>query len=761
MFERVNGAIAAHGSWHIDGSPARQVSNQTRRRARHRMMPLLAGSASITLLRRIGGDKDIAAMFLSPGETNPVTAIVRPAWLTRWLAATLMFLSAITPAAANRVNPPPGNPIDLGTLGGPTSDAFGVSADGTVVVGQAENGTWTHAFRWTAAGGMVDLGDMAGAGGGNSFAYGVNADGTVVVGNTDTGNGSFAFRWTQAGMISLGAFPNGAGSNANAVNADGTVVVGQAHDGNFNRAFRWTPGGGMFDLGTLPGGFTSSATGVSGDGSIVVGESDDSTVSLPKRAFRWTQGTGMVTLGTLNGGDESRATAISSDGTVIVGYGGDGNDGNWQRAFRWTQATGMVSLGTLGGLTSAAKAVNADGTVIVGNSNDGNSQLGFRWTQATGMISVDQWLRNNGVTLNNDVTLTATGVSANGSVVVGTLQNGNAYIARGPVPVQTPAGGTGTTPPTTTTAGIIDVTNYQQSLAASPRLTPQIQNADLVMNGAHSSPLFMLLDAGQSSAWFTGDGGYANGASYRGGLGAGEFGFGRGLDGGWTVRVAGGGQYARMDTANAGNSVFSSGYVAPDVSYAAGNGVAATLSGYFNWGKADIRRGYLNGSANDSSFGSTATQTYGVRARVDWQDAFKLASTGISPFVSYTYLNSQMNGYTETGGSFPVRFDGSREISNTVRIGADAKTPLTDTFDLVIRLEYGRRFEKSGAGVSGQILGLSAFSLDGASVQQDFLRGGIGVSYKLGNGDGLVMVNSSNQTGKNTTWVSASYRVKF
>ncbi len=164
-----------------------------------------------------------------------------------------IFLSAITPAAALQGNPPPGNPIDLGTLGGPTSDAFGVSADGTVVVGQAENGTWTHAFRWTAAGGMVDLGDMAGAGGGNSFAYGVNADGTVVVGNTDTGNGSFAFRWTQAGMISLGAFPNGAGSNANAVNADGTVVVGQAHDGNFNRAFRWTPGGGMFDLGTLPG----------------------------------------------------------------------------------------------------------------------------------------------------------------------------------------------------------------------------------------------------------------------------------------------------------------------------------------------------------------------------------------------------------------------------------------------------------------------------------------------------------------------------
>ena len=120
-----------------------------------------------------------------------------------------------------------------------------------------------------------------------------------------------------------------------------------------------------------------------------------------------------------------------------------------------------------------------------------------------------------------------------------------------------------------------------------------------------------------------------------------------------------------------------------------------------------------------------------------------------------------MDGYTETGGSFPVRFNGSRETSNTVRIGADAKTPLTDNLDLVTRLEYGHRFEKAGAGVSGQILGLSAFSIDGASVQQDFLRGGIGVSYRLGQGDGLVMLNTSNQTGRNVTWVSASYRLKF
>jgi probable HAF family extracellular repeat protein len=42
----------------------------------------------------------------------------------------------------------------LGTLGGDWSEAFGVSADGSVVVGVAQNAAgYDRAFRWTAEGG--------------------------------------------------------------------------------------------------------------------------------------------------------------------------------------------------------------------------------------------------------------------------------------------------------------------------------------------------------------------------------------------------------------------------------------------------------------------------------------------------------------------------------------------------------------------------------------------------------------------------------
>ncbi len=664
----------------------------------------------------------------------------------------LAVSSVATGALAGSVTTP-GSYADLGTLGGTSSYASGVSADGTVVVGQA----WTtndiagHAFRWTASNStMANLGTLGGI---DSAANGVSADGSVVVGRSYTTNNAAqrAFRWTAATntMVDLGTL-GGADSAANAVNADGSIVVGTAYTTNnaAQRAFRWMAATNtMADLGTLGGAF-SFAWGVNADGSVVVGEAFKAGDAV-SHAFRWTASTNtMADLGTL-GGANSVAQGVNADGSVIVGNS-DTSNGIASHAFRWTATTNSMSdLGTLGGTYSAAQGVNADGSVVVGTANTTNdaAQRAFRWTQASGMISVDDWLRRQGVTLNHDVTQSANGVSANGNVIVGQLENNHAFIARGAT--------------TVTTAGLMDVSNFQQSLVSAPRVSGQLQNADVAINGAHSSPLFMLLDAGQSSAWFTGDGGYASTKTAQGGLGAGEFGFGRGLEDGWTVRLAGGGQYSRMDTQNGGNATVASGYIAPDVSHVFGGSLVATLSGYFNWGKADIRRGYLNGSANDSSFGSTSAQTYGVRARVDWQDAFKISSTGISPFVSYTYLNSQMDGYTETGGGFPVRFNGSRETSNTVRIGADAKTPLTDNLDLVTRLEYGHRFEKAGAGVSGQILGLSAFSIDGASIQQDFLRGGIGVSYRLGQGDGLVMLNTSNQTGRNVTWVSASYRLKF
>ncbi|BAQ75017.1 outer membrane autotransporter barrel domain-containing protein [Pseudomonas sp. Os17] len=164
--------------------------------------------------------------------------------------------------------------IDLGTLKADNSGdslATAVSGDGSVVVGQSDIDTDSnvqHAFKYTDANGMTDLGTLGGT---SSQALGISADGQVVVGSSETiTGGTQAFKHTDAnGMVELGSW--GGDSSASAASADGRVVVGFAitAEGD-NHAFRHTDADGMIDLGTL-GGQHSAATAVSADGNIAVG----------------------------------------------------------------------------------------------------------------------------------------------------------------------------------------------------------------------------------------------------------------------------------------------------------------------------------------------------------------------------------------------------------------------------------------------------------------------------------------------------------
>ena len=69
--------------------------------------------------------------------------------------------------------------IEGGNFSG--QQARGVSTDGSVIVGFSDSAEGAQAFRWTADLGMVGLGDLDG-GSFVSRAYGVSGDGSVVVG---------------------------------------------------------------------------------------------------------------------------------------------------------------------------------------------------------------------------------------------------------------------------------------------------------------------------------------------------------------------------------------------------------------------------------------------------------------------------------------------------------------------------------------------------------------------------------------------------
>lgn len=136
--------------------------------------------------------------------------------------------------------------------------------------------------------------------------------------------------------------------------------------------------------------------------------------------------------GTANGG----AYAISANGEVVVGYSSSTN-GN--EPFRWTSSGGMVGLGDLpgGGFGGAAQAVSADGSVIVGQGMADGGNRAFAWDATHGMQSLTDLLLAAGVNLTGWTLTAATGVSADGTVIVGDgTHNGNmeGWIATLPNP---------------------------------------------------------------------------------------------------------------------------------------------------------------------------------------------------------------------------------------------------------------------------------------------------------------------------------------
>jgi probable HAF family extracellular repeat protein len=302
----------------------------------------------------------------------------------------------------------------LGQLpGGLESEALGVSADGTVVVGTAINSDgFRRAFRWTESDGMQDLGTLGGV---LSIGNAVSADGQTIVGySSNDRNQLLAFRWRNGQMTALGTLSSVVWGEAYGVSADGSVIAGHSWWGSNFRAARWQ-GNTVTNLGTLPGAIASRAWGVSGDGQVIVGASFFSGSGLPEaRAVRW-QGTTIQQLGELAGYRRSWAFAASHDGLVIVGFAYADNESAPSTSIRWVngqpQNLGWLPLNGADG--SIAYGVSGDGSVVVGNS-DGRA---YRWTETRGMENLNTVYAS--LLADGSQLYSAQAISADGRFIVG------------------------------------------------------------------------------------------------------------------------------------------------------------------------------------------------------------------------------------------------------------------------------------------------------------------------------------------------------
>ncbi len=391
--------------------------------------------------------------------------------------------------------------INIGTLPGYVNSwGTATSANGNVVVGSSQSsGGPFHAYRWVYGVGMQDLGVATGSYVMNSSnAYGVSADGSVVTGNNSYYFGSpiAGFRWTTSSAIalldptftpfdqrpygisgnggwivgrnipgdavrwsvgtgyqSLGLLAGYTTTNANDANFDGSIIVGDT--GNGGPAWRWVSGSGMSALPAIAGYSRGSALAVSADGNYVAGRNVDNV--LPSRAFRWVNGVGTSNLGVPPGFVHSEGRGISDNGLRIVGQAApqltvQPTD---RVATIWTPYTGgkprdlnwllpLIGVDTTGWQLTEGNAISGDGRVLVGTGYFNGAQrawtlrdfdcfvplhdpeLPLSFTYCQGNVA---YMQVNPISLDGPVTVTW--YRNNVAVVNGPTGNGSTYFGQG------------------------------------------------------------------------------------------------------------------------------------------------------------------------------------------------------------------------------------------------------------------------------------------------------------------------------------------
>jgi uncharacterized membrane protein len=323
---------------------------------------------------------------------------------------------------------------DLGPLATDATSAGHPTVNNASVVQVAGQNSNDRAYLWDSVHGSLDLGTVGKDA--ESAATGINDSGQVVglsytetlKTNRKSGNSYYAdtslhaFLWTGAGgmqNIGNGNIPSG-------INSSGEVV-GTLN--NNQEAALWSRGH-WTGLGTL-GGSTSDGFGINDYGQAV-GISDVPAPSgwTIQHAFLWTPTTPggttgtMTDLGALNntlGFDTSGAYAINGQG-LVTGETIVSNSG-WYHAFVWAPSspngtTGtMTDLGALDGAYSSGSSINSSGTVVGGSTDGSAGSHAVIWQKGpSGYTMADL---NTLIPAGTGWTLTSAGsINNNGQIVV-------------------------------------------------------------------------------------------------------------------------------------------------------------------------------------------------------------------------------------------------------------------------------------------------------------------------------------------------------
>lgn len=309
----------------------------------------------------------------------------------------------------------------------------------------------------------------------------------------------------------------------------------------------------------------------------------------------------------------------------------------------------------------------------------------------------------------------------------------------------------------------ITISDLSSSLISNATaLSSLIVSNGVMINGAHSRPLSRRVAEGQKTFWAAGDWGADNHEARDGSVGLLEIGIGHNY-GLVQLNLSLGYVGSDQDLVFDGEMEHRGKYVLVEgiVPISGIKGLYATIGAFSQWGDLDTRRGYDTGTI-EYSMGSSDSSTWGVRARLDWDNAIAHDSISVSPYVDLWHSHTDVDGYTETGGSLPASYDSKSDSVTDLRIGLNTATQISGSnFDFIANIEAAHRFDSHDAEVTGSVATLGAFDFAGQEYDRTWIKGGLGIEGHVADGKLSIMLNGTTEGEMPNAWLAASYQVNF
>lgn len=270
--------------------------------------------------------------------------------------------------------------------GGGYGGQTGINGNGTLITGTRVNpnnnlgelSSYDIASQtWTSHGSL-------GASSGNSAssAWGVSSDGTTIVGLGWINAGSaHAIKWTNGGGVEdLGSTVPNRSTRANAANDDGSIIAGwQDSASGFRQGAIWT--NGVQELITHPNNDPATEVGCLSDDGIWAGGGQGFSNNF--QAWKWSQASGIIDIGPApTSGWRGAITGFSSNGSISVGfYRPWPAPATFGRGILHTDSGGLldltdyaISLGidVQGAILALPLGISDDGSTVIGITNSGN-----------------------------------------------------------------------------------------------------------------------------------------------------------------------------------------------------------------------------------------------------------------------------------------------------------------------------------------------------------------------------------------------------